>query len=257
MTVSVHLDNDEIVTYGEVNILTMWNPWHGCHKISPGCQNCYVYRRDEQFGKDSSVVNKTGFYDLPMKFDRQRQYKIQGPDTVYTCLTSDFFLEDADMWRSEAWKMMNKRKDLFFFIITKRIHRFQVELPPDWGEGYENVAICCTVENQMYADKRLPIFLNEPIKHKSIICEPILDEINLIPYLNSSIEQVVVGGESGDNGRICSYNWVLDIRNQCMKYEIPFYFKQTGTHFRKDGKIYTVQRKYQQSQASKAKIDIT
>ena len=45
----------------------IWNPWHGCHKISPGCANCYVYRRDESIGKDASVVAKTGDYALRIK----------------------------------------------------------------------------------------------------------------------------------------------------------------------------------------------
>ena len=71
----------------------IWNPWHGCHKISPGCANCYVYRRDESIGKDASVVAKTGDYDLPIKKNRQGQYKLTAVDgVIYTCMTSDFCL---------------------------------------------------------------------------------------------------------------------------------------------------------------------
>ena len=236
--------------------MPVWNPWHGCHKISAGCQNCYVYRRDAQYEKDSSVVVKTGDFNLPIKRNRAGKYKLSGNETVYTCFTSDFFLEDADAWRVEAWQMIRKRSDLHFLIITKRIHRFHVSLPDDWGNGYDNVAICCTVENQDRADYRLPIFLMEPIRYKSIICEPILESINLSVYLSPTIEEVVVGGESGDDARICNYEWVIDIREQCLQKGVAFHFKQTGAHFEKGGKLYTIPRRHQHSQAQKAGIDL-
>ncbi len=109
-----------------------WNPWHGCHRISPGCLHCYVYRRDAEFGKDSSVVEKTASFDLPVQRKRDGTYRLQGPGTVYTCLSSDFFVEEADVWREEAWAMIRERADLRFVIITKRIHRFTVGLPDNW-----------------------------------------------------------------------------------------------------------------------------
>ena len=236
--------------------LSIWNPWHGCHKISEGCLNCYVYRRDAQYGKDSSVVAKTANFSLPVKRNRAGEYKLSGYDTVYTCFTSDFFLEEADEWRVEAWKMIRKRSDLHFFIVTKRIHRFHVNLPDDWGDGYDNVAISCTVENQNRADYRLPIFLAAPIKHKSIICEPLLEAVNLSEYHSSAIEGVIVGGESGPNARVCSYNWVLNIREQCRQKVVAFHFKQTGANFEKDGRVYKIDRKLQQLQAQKANIDL-
>lgn len=237
--------------------MSIWNSWHGCHKISEGCLNCYVYRRDAQYGKDSSVVAKTGDFNLPVKRNRTGEYKLPGNETVYTCFTSDFFLEEADEWRIEAWQMIRKRSDLHFFIVTKRIHRFQVNLPADWGDGYDNVTISCTVENQDRADYRLPIFLAAPIKHKSIICEPLLESVNLSMYLYNVIEEVVVGGESGPNARICSYNWVLSLREQCRQKGVAFNFKQTGAHFEKDGKLYTIRRTLQQPQAQKAGIDLS
>lgn len=236
--------------------MSNWNPWHGCHKISTGCLNCYVYRRDAQFGKDSSIVARTGDFDLPVKRNRTGGYKLSGHEMVYTCFTSDFFLEAADAWRADAWRMIRERRDLCFFIVTKRIDRFHVSLPGDWGGGYANVVICCTVENQNRADYRLPIFLAEPIRHKSIICEPLLEPVNLSPYLSPAIEEVVVGGESGEQARVCNYDWVLDIREQCRQKGVAFHFKQTGARFVKDGRLYTIRRNMQHSQAQKAGIDL-
>ena len=76
--------------------MPIWNPWHGCRKISPGCQHCYVYRRDASVGRDASLVTQTGDFDLPIRRDRHRAYKLQpGTGTVFTCMTSDFFLEEG------------------------------------------------------------------------------------------------------------------------------------------------------------------
>jgi len=239
--------------------MPMWNPWHGCTKISPGCARCYVYRRDAEYGKDASVVTKTSSFNLPLKKNRQKQYKLQPEDgIVFTCFTSDFFHPAADEWRPEAWEMMKIRSDLQFFFITKRPQRFFEGLPADWEDGYENVIICCTCENQYMADRRLPVFLELPIRHKEIIHEPMLGPINIEKYLERygpQIEGVSCGGESGDDARILDYAWVLETHIQCVKYGVPFSFHQTGSHFRKCGKLYTIDRKEQESQAKKANLE--
>lgn len=232
-----------------------WNLWHGCQKISQGCKNCYVYRQDEKHGKDSSVVTKTANFNLPIKRKRDKSYKIPSGEIVYTCFTSDFFVEGADKWRKEAWEMIKTRSDLIFFIITKRIDRFMVELPEDWNEGYDNVVIASTVENQAMVDYRIPILKKLPIKHKLITCAPLLEDINLSPYLDNTIEEVSVGGESGNEARECNYDWILNIRNQCIEKDIPFWFHQTGAKLRKDSKLYRIKRPYQHSQARKANIN--
>ena len=236
--------------------MTVWNPWHGCHKISPGCSNCYMYRRDAEFGRDSSAVSKTAAFNLPVQKKRDGTFKLNEPGYVFTCMTSDFFLEEADGWRAEAWQMIRQRSDLRFYIITKRIDRFRANLPSDWGDGYDNVTICSTCENQQTADLRLPLLLDLPIKHREIIHEPMLEEINIEKYLRSGkIECVTCGGESGENARLCCYDWILSAREQCIKYGVQFHFKQTGAKFQKDGKVYFIKRGMQIPQAKKANID--
>lgn len=237
--------------------MAVWNPWHGCDKYSAGCMHCYVYRTDSRFEKDSRQVTKNADFDLPVRLARDGTYKLQ-PDgePVYTCFTSDFFLDKADSWRSDCWRMMRRRPDLDFLIITKRIVRFDDCIPEDWGEGYRNVTICCTVENDEEAKRRLPVFLEAKIRHKMIICEPLLSKIDLSPYLSDQIEGVICGGESGNEARVCDYEWVLDLRSQCEKAGVPFHFKQTGAKFLKDGKLYRIPRKFQHSQAKKAGIDL-
>lgn len=234
--------------------MAIWNPWHGCHKLSPGCANCYVYRRDESVGRDASVVTKTRDYDLPLRTTRQGRYKLEADGGfVFTCMTSDFFLEDADDWRPGCWDMIRARRDLRFFIITKRIDRFEECVPPDWGEGWEHVTVCSTCENQTVTDYRLPILLDLPIRHKRVACEPMLGEIHMERYLETGrIEHVICGGESGPRARLCDFRWVLELRAECVQYGVPFTFKQTGALFAKDGKLYHIARKDQMSQARKS-----
>lgn len=234
-----------------------WNPWHGCTKISPGCKYCYVYRQDEMYGADisSSLCRKTGNFNLPLKKKRDGSFKIPEGRIVFTCFTSDFLLEDADPWRGECWEMMHMRQDLMFYFFTKRIDRLEKCLPSEWGEGFDNVIIGCTVENRAMADYRLPIFKSLPIKHKSIIVAPMLEHMDISAYIDEEIEEVSVSGESGADARVCNFEWVLDIRRQCIEKNVPFRFHQTGAHFIKDGKMYYVKRKYQLSQAAKAGIN--
>ncbi|MCR5796029.1 MAG: phage Gp37/Gp68 family protein [Solobacterium sp.] len=236
--------------------MPIWNPWHGCHKISAGCAHCYMYRRDAMFDKDSSIVTRTSSFDLPVQKKRDGSYKLQSDAPVYTCMTSDFFVEEADEYRKTAWEYIRIRSDLHFVIITKRIDRFTVSLPDDWGDGYENVTICSTCENQETADHRLPIMISLPLRHRHIIHEPMLGPVDIRRYLATGLfEHVTCGGESGDGARVCDYDWILDTRKQCLQYGVPFYFKQTGACFRKDGRIYHIERKYQLSQARKAGIN--
>ena len=173
---------------------------------------------------------------------------------VYLGFSTDFLIEEADEWRNECWKMIKERQDCTFLFLTKRIDRFKSCIPDDWGDGYENVVVCCTVENQKNADERLSILKELPIKHKCITAQPLLEKINVEPYLDN-INLVVVGGESDYYARPFDYDWVLDIREQCIRKNVSFEFRQCGTHFIKNGKQYKLQTKDLISQARKAGIN--
>lgn len=232
-----------------------WNPWHGCRKISEGCLHCYVYRQDAQWGADSSMARRTSSFYLPTRRDRTGRFKVGGGQMVYTCFTSDFLLEEADPWRDECWQMMSLRRDLQFMFFTKRIARLADLLPADWGEGYDNVTIGCTVENQRQADLRLPIFASLPIRHRIIVGAPLLSHLDIRRWLDGGIEEVSIGGESGSEARACRYEWVVDIRRQCVETGTPFRFHQTGARLIKDGRLYRIARQWQHSQARSAGLD--
>lgn len=210
-----------------------WEPWSGCYKVSDGCTYCYFYGPySKRYGQNT--IEKTGEFDKPLQKTSKGEYRIASGKIVATCFASDFFIAEADEWRKEAWAMIAERQDLEFLILTKRIDRFCESLPADWGEGYGNVNIGCTVENQEIADYRLPLFLSYPIKRRFVACSPLLSPIDLSPYLGG-IEHVTVNGETGREARECDYDWVLSIREQCIKANVTFWFKSTGSLFRRDG----------------------
>lgn len=234
--------------------MAIWDPWRGCHKHSEGCKYCYIHKGDFKRNIDTNKVVKTDKFYAPIAKNKSGEYKIKSGQTVYLCFSSDFLIEDADEWRSECWKMMRERADLNFLFLTKRIERFTDCIPEDWNDGYDNVTVGCTVENQDRADYRLSVFKGLPIKHKNIICQPLLEEVYLADYLDN-IESVVVGGESDINARPFDFAWVLAIREQCISHNVRFEFRQCGTHFIKDGKQYTLATRELCSQARKANID--
>ena len=190
-----------------------------------------------------------------MKRKRDKSYKIPPGSLVFTCFTSDFLLEDADAWRPDCWAMIRERRDCRFYFFTKRIHRFLECVPDDWGDGYDNVIVGCTVENQAMADQRLPIFASLPIQYKTIIVAPMIERIDLSNHLIPSIQEVSCGGESGCDARPLDFDWVLSLREQCIQSGIPFRFHQTGAKLIKDGKLYHIPRCHQHEQAKKAGVD--
>ncbi len=233
--------------------MTMWNPWRGCKKYSEGCLHCYIHKGDARRGIDTSKIIKTDDFYKPVERSKNGYYKMKS-GTVYLCFSSDFLIEEADVWRNECWKMIKERQDCTFLFLTKRIERFKYCIPDDWGNGYENVVVCCTVENQKNADEKLSILNSLPIKHKCITAQPLLERIDIEKYLNE-IELVVVGGESDRFARPLDYEWVVDIREQCIRKNINFEFRQCGTNFIKDGKPYRLQTKDLCKQAKKANIN--
>ena len=104
----------------------IWNPWHGCKRISEGCENCYMYYLDSLRGKDGAEIYKVkNNFDYPLHKDRNGNYKIKSGEYIRVCMTSDFFLKEADCWREEVWKIIKKRSDVIFILVTKRADKLK------------------------------------------------------------------------------------------------------------------------------------
>ena len=114
----------------------IWNPWHGCRKCSEGCRYCYMFFLDRMRDKDGAEIYRTkNGSNSPLQKTRDGKYKIQSGELIRVCMTSDFFLEEADQWREEAWEIIRQRPDVKFFLLTKRPQRVKDCLPKDWGSG--------------------------------------------------------------------------------------------------------------------------
>lgn len=248
----------------------IWNPWIGCKRISEGCKNCLVYTKLNINSIDEIKFNKKDFY-LPVRKTRVYnetfgkhllEYKIKPGSIFEVCVDSDFFLEDADYYRRRAWKIIQERSDCLFIITTKRIDRFLQTIPDTWTkQGWSNVYIKVSVENQMYTDYRIQTLLRLPIKHKGIEIAPILSSIDIRKYLSTGqIDEVIVSGEICNSKRLCrlcSFEDVMNIKEQCELYDVKFTFKHTGTYLYKDDKIIHINEKDGYSLASFYNIDNT
>lgn len=238
-----------------------WNPWYGCHKVSSGCMYCYMMRDQETYGKNGNVVkrSKTKFND-PLKWKE--------PALCFTCSWSDWFIEEADPWRDEAWAIIKATPHITYQILTKRPERILEHLPADWGSGYENVWLGVSVENQKAAEVRIPLLMKVNAKIRFLSCEPLLSEINIsnkginngysVPTRYETVngkqvgiewtdpgndfvgvDWVIVGGESGNDVgkwryRPCEQFWIELIIGTCIVGNVPVFIKQLGTHLAKE-----------------------
>lgn len=221
-----------------------WGLHYGCKKVSTGCDNCYAERDMTRYGKDFNTVTRAKdatFYKPALWHE---------PAKVFVCPWSDFFIEEADEWRQEAWRIMKEHKHLTFQILTKRPERIEKHLPIDWGKGYPNVWLGVTIESKTLL-RRLSTLMGIPAKSKFISAEPLLDDLasdlvmfsegkisveskdighvaGTIPnYLKwCGIDWIICGCESGSNVRETKIKWVRNLRDFCIKHDIKFFLKQ-------------------------------
>ncbi|MBR4749076.1 MAG: DUF5131 family protein, partial [Abditibacteriota bacterium] len=144
--------------------------------------------------------------------------------------------------------IIRKRPDVKFFLLTKRPHRVREHLPPDWGDGWENVMLNVSCENQRRADERIPLLLELPARHKGIMCAPLIGSVSIDRYLAcGQLEQVLCDGENYGGARPCRYEWVKALSEECRQRNVTFVFCGTGRRFIKDGRLYEIEENARQS----------
>lgn len=218
--------------------LDIWNPWHGCHRCSPGCEHCYMYYMDaiRERPEWSGQVFRTGKFDLPLRCDRKKQYKIKPGQRIRVNMTSDTFLDEARPWMAEFWGIIKQRPDVVFWLLTKRPENISSMLPDDWGGGYPNVMLNVTMENQEMADRRWEVFKSVPAAHRGLCIAPMIGPVDLEGILATGlVEEVACGGENYDGPRPCDYAWVEALSGQCEKYHVNFCWYESGTRLVRAG----------------------
>jgi protein gp37 len=206
-----------------------WNPWMGCDKVSAGCKNCYAERNMKRYGR---VFNGNVVRTSPATFNAPLKWYLPRGSRIFVCSWSDFFHQDADGWREEALDIIRRLPQYDFLIPTKRIERVN-QLEVDYSTKY-NIWLGVSVENQYWADKRIPILSNTPAQTRWLSIEPMLGFISFEEYdslykrWSKPFDWVVYGGESGPNCRPCNPGWIREGIRQCREVSTPTFVKQLG-----------------------------
>lgn len=216
------------------------NFWTGCHKISEGCKFCYMYRDKDRYGQDPTKVMRTKdatFYQA---------LKWKDPRKIFTCSWSDFFIADADEWRADAWDVIRKTPQHQWQILTKRPERILQCLPPDWGEGWDNVWLGVSIENQKNFHRAITLS-KIPAKVRFISAEPLLGELDLLQMdddklVMDNFHWCIIGGESGNETgkylfRECKQEWIEKIIANLKNTDVKIFVKQMGTFLKKTMKL--------------------
>lgn len=225
-----------------------WPTHYGCRKKSAGCRFCYAERDMRWTAFDFRKVTRSAdasFY-APLKWAKSG--KLKPGSHIFPCPWSDWFIEEADAWRDDAWQVIRETPQFLYLILTKRAHRMENNLPDDWGNGWPNVALGVSAERQEEADERIPYLLNVPARYRFVSIEPMLGPVDL-RYIKSEgsfyrqalseelIDQVITGGESGPKDKIrrAELDWFRDVRDQCEEFGVRYFHKQHGGNTKIDG----------------------
>lgn len=221
-----------------------WNIARGCTKVDEDCKFCYMYRdsfNNTRYNPLDVVRTKTVF-NLPLK--------LKEPSKVFTSSLTDFFHEEIDGYRDEAWDIIRKCPQHTFQILTKRPERVNQLLPKDWEPGWKNVWLGTSVGSQKGVQRMIDMSLvahdgvkflsleplHGPVKLGDVkeYFEALKGELHVLP----AFDWVIVGGESGNETgkyryRPCELDWIESIVKECQRNYIPVFVKQLGTHLAK------------------------
>lgn len=232
-----------------------FNPWWGCSKVSPGCANCYAetfaHRFSVEWGRKAvRRPSSDNVWAQPLLWNKAAK-KAGVRAKVFCGSMCDWADDNAPNGAlTKLWALIQITTWLDWQMLTKRPENILQRLPPDWGNGYPNVLLGTTVENQDAASWRISILRSIPAATRFLSAEPLLGPLKLWetgalggvrikttetgePYeetIPPDIHWIIAGGESGNKARPMNPHWVRDIRDQCQEAGVPFLFKQWGEY---------------------------
>jgi protein gp37 len=239
-----------------------FNPWIGCQKVSPGCDHCYAEAMmADRYGRVVWGPHGDRSRTSPQNWNKPRAWDRAAAATgvrakVFCASLADVFDNHRSVlpvWRSSLWRLIAETPNLDWLLLTKRPQNIARMLPdglvaPAWGNGWRNVWLGTTVENQAEADRRIPHLLAVPAVLRFLSCEPLLGPVDLtwrgmpgqmdalagyIPpdvtdHTPRGLDWIIAGGESGPGARPMHPDWARSLRDQCAAARVPFLFKQWG-----------------------------
>lgn len=224
-----------------------FNPWWGCERISAACKNCYAETWAHRLGLDlwsKGAPRRTmsdAYWRQPLAWNKAAA-AAKRRDRVFCASMADVFENRDDLGepRERLWRLIASTPNLDWLLLTKRPQHVGALVP--WNEWPHNVWLGTTVENQRWAQKRLPHLLAHDAAVHFVSCEPLLGPLDLAPWLAApkggrAIGWVITGGESGHRARPMNPEWARGLRDQCEAYGVPFLFKQWGNWLPADGAV--------------------
>lgn len=248
-----------------------FNPWRGCTKISAGCANCYAETLSKRnpatlgiWGDNGTrVVASESYWRQPLKWNRDAA-AVGVRWKVFCASLADVFEDRPELEapRLRLFELIAKTPNLDWLLLTKRpenvLRLWPARALDYWPDGWANIWLGTTVENQEQADKRIPELLKIPARVRFLSCEPLLGAVDLrlgpygretrsIPAFGRTLRQylvagewtqepprfrpidwVIAGGESGPGARPSHPDWFRSLRDQCTAAGVAYFFKQWG-----------------------------
>ena len=201
-----------------------WNPVTGCTKVSPGCKHCYAERMahrlqaigQKNYARGFELALQPHMLELPLRWKR--------PQIVFVNSMSDLFHRDVPLeYIQRVFEVMRRAHWHTFQVLTKRAERL-AELDADI-EWPENVWMGVSVESDAYRE-RIDALRRTRARVRFLSLEPLLGPLERLDLMG--MDWVIVGRESGPGARPMRPEWVHDLRGQCQRAGVPFFFKQWG-----------------------------
>jgi len=213
-----------------------FNPWIGCTKVGPGCDNCYAealmdkrWHRVQWGSGQARERTSAANWKQPLLWEREHEaFALMHSRSrrVFCASLADVFDNEApDAWRGELWRLVKDTPHLDWLILTKRIGNVLGMAP---AEGLPaNVWLGATIVNQEEYDRDAHKLLAVPASVRFLSVEPMLGSIRGAPSIGA-FDWVIVGGESGKAARPIKRDWIDSLHDQCAWFGVPFFFKQWG-----------------------------
>ena len=218
-----------------------FNPWWGCTKVSPACDHCYAELMSKRFGyrvwgPGTGIRELSApYWNEPYKWDADSA-EANERRRVFCASMADVFegLPEQTPIRTRLWKLVVETPNLDWLLLTKRPQKVR-QLAPWTGTWPRNVWVGTTVENQEWAERRIPHLLEVPSVVRFLSVEPLLGRVDLRRYFRGArrVDWVIAGGEAGPGARPMDEEWVREVREQCKTANVSFFFKQWGGRLKK------------------------